>query len=180
MRRLIAAALAAALCAVPLFASGADGGIYIGAGAGRGHIEENAVGFDSNGTAYKGFIGYRLGALPIVDLAVELGYTDFGHPAQDTSLGQRVEYKLRGASAAGLLILPIGPIDLFAKAGGVRWSSERTINGTASNRNGTTALVGAGIGLRVWRIGLRAEYEYFDVKNIDRADMLSVSAIFQF
>lgn len=174
------ALLAAALCAVPLLASAADGGIYIGAGAGSGHIEQNDIGFDAKGSAYKGFLGYRFGGLPLIDVAVEVGYTDFGHPAETTSSGQRVEYSLSGATAAGLIIVPIGPIDLFGKVGGVRWSSDRTINGTLTNRSGTTALVGAGVGLRVWRLGVRVEYEYFDVKNIDRADMLSVSAIFQF
>ena len=172
--------LAAVLCAVPLLASGADSGIYLGAGIGRGRIEDNKLAFDSKDTAYKGFAGYRFGGLPLFDVAVELGYTNFGHPAQTTSLGQNVEYKLRGATAAGLLIVPFGPIDLFGKAGGVRLSSEKIIDGTATSKSGSNALFGAGVGLRLGKLGLRAEYEYFDVKGVDRTEMLSVSAIFQF
>jgi hypothetical protein len=175
------------LFAAPILAAAADGGVYLGAGVGRGRIQDETVDpasattvtFDSKDTAYKGFVGYRFGGLPLIDVALELGYTDFGNPAQ-TSLGQRLEYKLRGGTAAGLLIFPIGPIDLIGKAGAVRWSAEKNIGGTASSRTGTNAFGGVGVGMRVWRLGLRAEYEYFDVKYVKRAEMVSVSAIFQF
>jgi outer membrane immunogenic protein len=171
--------LALALAALPVLAGAADGGIYLGAGAGRGRIQNESVGFDSKGTAYKGFVGYRFGGLPLIDVALEAGYTDFGHPAHTTPLGS-VEYKLRGATAAGLLILPLGPIDLFGKAGAIRLSSEKTIGGTTTSKTSTNGLYGAGIGFRLWKLGMRAEYEYFDVKGVERAAMASVSAVFQF
>jgi hypothetical protein len=161
------ALIAAALICTPIAASAADGGLYLGAGLGQGRIQDNSRSFDSKETAYKGFVGYRLGALPIIDLAAEVGYTDFGH---------RVEHKLRGATAA----LPLGPLDLIGKAGAVRWSYEASAGGASSSRSGTNALVGAGIGFRIWKLGVRAEYEYYDIKSVDRAEMLSVSAILQF
>lgn len=180
MKSLLLIAACTSLCAVSAVANAADGGIYLGAGVGRGRIEDNKLAFDSKGTAQKAFGGYRFGGLPLIDVAVELGYVSFGKPAQTTSLGQNIEYKLRGATAAGLLIVPVGPIDLFGKAGAIRVSSERTIDGTPTNRAGTNGLFGAGIGFRVWKLGVRAEYEYFDVKNVDRTEMVSVSALFQF
>jgi hypothetical protein len=171
--------LALTLAAMPIAASAADGGIYLGAGVGRGRIQDGAVGFDSKGTAYKGFLGYRFGGLPLIDVAAEAGYTDFGHPAQTTT-SANVEYKLHGATAAGLLILPLGPIDLFGKAGAIRLSSERTVGVTTTSKTSTNGLFGAGIGFRLWKLGVRAEYEYFDVKGVDRTEMVSVSAVFQF
>ena len=179
--------LAAALLAIPVLASAADGGLYIGGGVGQGRIKDETadpagggtITFDSKDTAYKGFAGYRFGALPIFDVAAEVGYVDFGNPAQ-TALGRDVDYKLRGATAAALLIFPLGPIDLIGKAGAIRWSSDKNIGGTDTSKTGTAGFVGAGIGLRVWRLGLRAEYEYYDIKNLKGAEMVSVSAIFQF
>ena len=171
--------LAAALCALPLLAGAADGGIYLGAGAGRGHIEDNPRSFDSTDTAYKGFVGYRFGGLPLIDLAAEIGYVNFGHPAQAVA-GQTFEYQLRGGTAAGLVIIPVGPIDLIGKVGAIRWTLERNAGSTPSSHTSTSAFGGAGIGFRLWKLGLRAEYEYFDIKGVDRASLLSVSALFQF
>lgn len=182
-----AAVVALALLAAPLVAGAADSGIYIGAGVGQGHIRDQTadpagggtISFDAKEHAYKGFVGYRFGALPIFDVALEAGYTKFGNAAQ-TSLGQDINYKLHGATGAALLIFPLGPIDLIGKAGAIRWSVDKSIGGTDTSKTGTAGFVGAGVGMRVWKLGLRAEYEYFDVKNIHGAEMVSVSAILQF
>lgn len=168
-------------------AHAADSGIYVGAGVGKGWIRDDVtdpgsgtlVHFDSKDWAYKAFLGYRFTWLPIIDLAAEAAYTDFGNPAQ-TALGQRIGYKLHGASASGLLILPVGPLDIFGKAGAMSWSSEKNVGGTLTSNSGTNAVYGAGVGFRIWRLGMRAEYEYFDLKAIRHTEMLSVSAVFQF
>ena len=67
--------------------------------------------------------------LPIVDLAVEGGYVDFGKPSQDVG-GQRAELKLHGAYAAGLLIFPLGPIDLYGKGGVIEAKTESSVGGS--------------------------------------------------
>lgn len=175
------AALATALLGALLFysAGAAGSGLYIGAGAGRGSIKDNSIDFDSNDTAYKAFVGYRFTMIPLLDFAAEGGYIDFGKPSR-SSAGQNLQYKLNGWNAAGLVIFPLGPLDFFGKAGALSWSSEKTVAGTTSSKSGSNAFYGAGVGFKIWKLRVRAEYERFDVRDIDRAEMVSVSAVFQF
>jgi len=181
--------LAAAMLTVLSIASAnaSESGVYIGASAGQSGIKDQTdnpsgagtVSLDATDTAYKGFVGYRFAWLPIIDLAVEASYNDFGKPSQ-TSAGQNLNYTLRGETAAGLLILPLGPLDLYGKAGALYWTVDKNIGGTSSSKTGTNPFYGAGIGFRVWKLGVRAEYEYYDVPNLDRVQMYSAGVLFQF
>jgi hypothetical protein len=94
--------------------------------------------------------------------------------------GQHAEFKLHGAYAAGLLIFPLGPIDLYGKGGVIEAKTESSVGGMSTSRSSSSGFYGAGVGLRVWKIGLRAEYERYQIKDVDRVQMLSVSALFQF
>jgi OmpA-like transmembrane domain len=154
-------------------------GLYIGAGIGLATVRDdvNAETLDADDAAYRGFVGWRFDALPVIDLAVEGAYTNFGKPSQ-TLGGQNVEYKLTGASLAGLLILPLGPVDLYGKGGVISWRLERS-NDTQS-RSGSDPFYGVGLGFYLWKVGFRAEYERFQVKDVDRLEMFSVNALFQF
>jgi len=181
----VAAASASALWLSPAMA--ADSGFYIGAGAGQAQIKDETanpngagtVNFDARDTSYKAFGGYRLKAIPILDFAGEAGYIYFGKPSR-TILGQNVEYKAQGATAAGLVIFPLGPVDFFGK-GGVMYSSiDKNVGGTATSKTGSGALYGAGVGVRLGMFGIRFEYEYFDVSSLNRLQMYSVSGVIQF
>jgi outer membrane immunogenic protein len=182
MNRKIASTLAVVLlssfCLAPLHA--ADG-LYLGAGIGKAGIKDNVNTdtFDSDDAAYKAFIGWRFKTLPALDFAIEGAYTDFGKPSQ-TLGGQRVERNLTGPSIAGLGILSLGPIDLYGKLGAINWDMDTTSGGSASNRSGTDGFYGLGLGFYIWKLGFRAEYERFQIKDVDRVDLLSVSALFQF
>lgn len=169
------------LCGAAAFQARAESGLYLGGGVGQASVKDStsAGDFDADNAAYKGFVGYRFGMLPIVDLAVEGGYVDFGKPSQDLG-GQRAELKLHGAYAAGLLIFPLGPIDLYGKGGVIEAKTESSLGGISTSRSSSSGFYGAGVGLRVWKIGLRAEYERYQIKDVDRVQMLSVSALFQF
>jgi hypothetical protein len=164
------------------FASGvgAADGLYIGAGIGQAGIKDNinTGNFDANDAAYKAFIGWRF-KVPVVNLAVEGAYTDFGKPSQ-TLGSQRVEAKLHGPSVAGLAIFALGPIDLYGKAGAISWSADTTIGGATTSKSGSDTFYGVGAGLNLGPFGLRAEYERFQIKDVDRVDLFSVSALFQF
>lgn|SRR5262245_38145859 len=177
-RMTLAAVLLGGVCASPLHA--ADG-LYLGAGIGVASIKDqvNTETFDSDDASYKAFVGWRFDLVPVIDLAVEAAYTEFGRPSQRLS-GQDVRFKLKGPSLAGLLIFPLGPLDLYGKAGIIEWKSDREVAGTTSSDSGTDAFYGAGVGFTVWKIGIRAEYERYQIKDIDRVQMLSVSALFQF
>ena len=108
--------------------------------------------------------------MPLIDLAIEAAYTDFGRPSQ-TIGGQNVQFKLTGPSLAGLLILPLGPLDLYAKGGVLSWRSELSNGTSMTSQSGTDPFYGAGVGFYLWKVGFRAEYERFQIKDVDRMQM---------
>jgi hypothetical protein len=174
MNRILSVTLAAALLSV-LCISRADAasGLYLGAGLGQSTIKENnnGVSLDASDTAYKAFVGYRFNMIPIIDLAVEGGYTDFGKPTQSN-----VQFKLHGYDAAGLLIFPLGPFDFYGKVGMLSWSA----SGGGGTSSGTDPFYGVGAGFNIWKIGIRAEYERYKIKDTDSVQMYSLSALFMF
>jgi len=172
--------LAAGLLVCGSHAHAADG-LYLGAGIGQATIrDDTATGnFDADHLAYKAFVGYRFNKIPVVDLAIEGGYTDFGKPSQEVG-AQHVEFKLHGAYAAGLLIFPLGPFDLYGKGGAISAKLESSSAGATRSRTGTDAFYGVGAAFYVWKLGFRAEYERYMIKDVDRVQMFSVSALFQF
>lgn len=173
-----AAALLAALATMP---ARATGGLYLGAGVGAAAVREDVSGetLDAADAGYKAFIGYRFDQVPIVDLGLEAGYTDFGGPSK-TIAGEEAKLKLHGAYAAGLLIFPVGPLDLYGKGGVYNWSSDLSFGGTTDSRSGNDPFYGVGVGFYLWKIGIRAEYERYQIKDVDRVEMFSVNALFQF
>ena len=125
-------------------------GLYLGAGVGAVVKDSfNTETFDQEDVAYRAFVGWRFDQVPIIDLAVEAAYTNFGKPSQTIVQGgaaQNVEFKLHGASLAGLVILPLGPIDLYAKGGVIDWKADQTVNGSTTGRSGTDAFTAPGSG----------------------------------
>jgi outer membrane immunogenic protein len=181
-RKLLVTIAAALLSSLSISQAGAAGGLYLGGGIGQSGIKDNVSteNFDTDDAAWKAFVGYRFKFIPIIDLAVEGGYTDFGKPSQSVS-GQNVRFKLNGYNAAGLLIFPLGPVDLYGKAGVISWDSDiRTAGATTTGRSGSDLFYGAGIGFNFGKLGIRAEYERYEIKDVDRVDMFSVSLLFHF
>jgi OmpA-like transmembrane domain len=180
-RKLLTTLAAALLSTLSISHADAAGGLYLGAGLGQATIKDDtgSGNFDANDAAYKAFVGYRFNLLPIFDLAAEGGYTDFGKPSQDVG-GQRVQFKLHGVDAAGLLIFPLGPLDFYGKVGVLSWSFDANAAGTSSSKTGTDPFYGVGVGFNIWKIGIRAEFEQYKIKDVDRVQMYSLSALFQF
>jgi hypothetical protein len=168
-------------------ANAADSGLYIGGGIGSTTFKDDPanpsgsgnLNFDSSANLARAFIGYRLTVIPLIDLAAEAGYNDFGKPSQTVN-GQNLSYKLTGADAAGLVIFPLGPLDLYGKAGVLSYSADKNVGGTTTNKSGTSALYGVGIGVKVWKLGIRAEYDYYNVSNINKVQGYAVDVLFQF
>ena len=174
------AALAALLFGAGVLQANATG-FYVGAGLGAASVTDQVPTgeLDAEDAAYKGFVGFRFDPIPVIDLAVEAAYTDFGDPSQIVG-GSSERIKLRGASVAGLLIFPLGPIELFGKAGVISWRAQQTSGATSSNRSGSDPFFGAGVGVNLGKFGVRAEYERFNIQGIDKVQMLSLSALFRF
>jgi hypothetical protein len=155
----------------------ADNGIYLGASVGQSNVEIDnlsnidAADFKGDDTAYKLIAGIR----PLDWLAVEASYVDFGKP-KDTVLGNRLALDGDGLSAFAVGFLPVGPVDLFAKVGLLTWDSR--IDGFKDD--GTDLAYGVGAQLRFLGLSVRAEYEIFDIEDIDELNMISIGLTYTF
>jgi len=138
-------AMALGLAFVPISAlaqSAADPGAYAGASLGYARIYFNnnnlpfpgptTVSKDENDTAYRLFGGYRFHR----HVALEAGWTRLGEftftrtvPGSGSATGK---FKASGWFAEVLGIVPLEKISLFAKAGAIRYSAEKSLSTSGS------------------------------------------------
>ena len=170
---------AVALMALPVLpAVAADNGFYLGGSVGQANLKISDItdgistaDFDADDTAFKLIAGIR----PLDWLGVEAAYVNFGEP-EDTVLGQKLKADGDGISAFAVGFLPTGPVDLFAKVGLISWDSK--ISGSFDD-SGTDLAYGVGAQFRVLGLSIRAEYEKFDISDVD-LDMISVGLTYTF
>jgi outer membrane immunogenic protein len=181
-------ACSGALALATLFASAgvmAENGFYVGGGLGTSNIEDNtgspgAIGdFSETDTAWKGFAGYNFDLIPIVKFAAEIGYRDFGKPAGSVA-GVPVEYSLKGFDYALLAGVGLGPVDLFARAGGMQYDLKKSVGGISNDYDGTAPIYGIGVWFTIAKVGIRVDYDMVDIDELDKAEMATVSAFFKF
>jgi len=167
----------------------ADNGFYIGASIGGSSLdisdfddELGDIDFSDGDTAYKLFAGYRV----LSFLAVEAGYVDFGDPS-DVIGGLEavdVQVSLTGWDAFAVGILPIGPVDIFAKVGVISWDADirAALDDLvdSDSDSGTDAAWGLGVALRLGSFAIRVEGEQFDVDGADNLYLVSAGATFTF
>lgn len=154
----------------------ADSGIYLGASVGQSDVTVSANSglqkFDGKDFAYKIIVGVR----PIDRFSAEVSYVDLGKP-DDRSLGSAADTK--GVSGFAVGYAPLGPVDLFAKAGLVNWDATLSSHGVrVTKKDGTDFAYGAGAQFRLLSLGIRAEYERFEIEK--GANMLSLGATWTF
>jgi len=170
---------AVALFALPVLpAVAADNGFYLGGSVGQANLKIDDLSdgistadFDADDTAFKLIAGMR----PLDWLGIEAAYVNFGEP-EDTVLGQKLKADGDGISAFAVGFLPTGPVDLFAKVGLISWDSK--IGGTFDD-DGTDLAYGVGAQFRVLGLSIRAEYEKYDISDVD-LDMISVGLTYTF
>ena len=170
---------AAALLTLPVLpAVAADNGFYLGGSVGQANLKIDDLSdgistadFDADDTAFKLIAGMR----PLDWLGIAAAYVNFGEP-EDTVLGQKLKADGDGISAFAVGFLPTGPVDLFAKVGLISWDSK--IGGTFDD-DGTDLAYGVGAQFRVLGLSIRAEYEKYDISDVD-LDMISVGLTYTF
>jgi hypothetical protein len=125
---------------------------------------------------YSGIFGYRLGVIPLFDFAVEGFYNDLGEfTPKDGSTNASAEASAYGANL--LAILPLGPVDIYGKAGISALSYDLTQNGTTTTYDSTRPVYGLGLGFRLWSLGFRLQGDYFDTDKDVGESLLMYSAI---
>ena len=178
--------LAMSLGAFASGAAAADGGFYIGGGYGQAYVEDHldnpnggTVSFDAHDRSYRAFFGYRMRATQHVDLAGEATYINYGRASQSDQ-GVTFQHRFRGGELAGLVILPAGLLDVYGRVGAVRWSSTTDVGDTSTSRSGINGLYGFGAAFNVGKLGVRAEYDFYDVSVVDKLKTFTLSAVFRF
>jgi hypothetical protein len=179
-KRLSSAVLASSL-AFAVSAHAGDTGFYVGGSVGQATLKVDDINFDESDTAYKLFAGYML--LPF--LGVEGGYVDFGSPNRHYSGVGSVDFQVDGWEGFVVGQLPLGPVDLFAKAGVLSYNVDVKANGPgfgnlSGNDSDEVGAYGAGAAIGIGPIKVRGEYTYYDVNHVDDSYLLSVGVTYQF
>jgi OmpA-OmpF porin, OOP family len=183
------AATGVGVAAVLLLAAGPalaedEQGLYVGGGLGDFSTNIDAiedidqiddVDFDDN--VSKIFAGWRFNRF----LGVQLDYVDLGKSTEAVSL-LNVTRETDGIMPSVVGTLPIGPIELFAKAGMIFYNLEvNTDGGQVFDESGEDLVYGVGIGFTFLdRLNVAAEYEKYDIDELDNADALWLTASWRF
>ena len=155
-------------------------GLYIGAGIGNSfygdEIEEQAKDISENSTGYKFFAGF---STPTI-FAVEGGYRNFG-TIEATELNITFESETTGWDVYGMAHFEVLMIlDLFAKAGVLFWDTESTVLERAFGKSGTAFAWGLGAGVSLGPIGVRLEWENFQIEDPATLSAVMLSATMGF
>jgi hypothetical protein len=157
-------------------------GFYIGGGVGEAKVRasqsDTRPHFNSDDTSWKALVGVS----PFPFVSAEASYIDFGNPT-DVNSGAKVGIDLTGWTAAVIGHIPLGPINVFAKGGGIRWHTDFTTTGAGfipHSDSGTDFMWGGGVGLKSDHLGVRAEYERFNIAELDRVNLLSLGVTWTF
>ena len=157
----------------------ADSGFYIGGSLGDASVEIDDFGFDEDDSASKIFGGFIFD-MPDVDFAIEVAYVDLGSPS-GTVFGDLYDLDVTAISAFGVAGLDYGLFGFFAKAGLVSWDTDIAIAGlSAGSESGSDPAYGLGFRLTFSSVEVRAEYEVFDIADVDTVDMLSLGVLWRF
>jgi hypothetical protein len=173
--KLIALATLAFTESFAVMAAHADSGIYVGGGGGRTKVEDSSgnptgVLLDQTAAGLKIFAGYRLDSIPLVKFAAEVGYRELG----------RADYRIHGPDYGVLAGVQLGPVNLFGRVGAMNYELDKITGGGNNSFDGRAPVYGVGAWFTILRIGIRAEVERIDIKELDKAYMYSISALYQF
>jgi len=198
MKKLILTSSSLLLLSLSSFAwAGAESGFYLGGSLGSANLDGSFrddydnkfedgvtdVNFKDDDAGYKIFAGYNFGVVPLIDLALEGSYIDFGEGASAIQDGNAT-VGVKGWDAFGLAGVKLGPIGVFAKAGAIAWDSESAIRHTDKHNDnhdgsGTDPAYGAGVRFQLGSLAIRAEYERFDIDDSE-IEYVSVGAAWTF
>ena len=185
MTRLIVSVLACVLVGMANLAqAGDDSGIYIGGSVGSANIDYSDNGddidFDDDDLGYKIFVGYNFGIIPLIDLGIEGSYVDFGSQDGKIAGASGNEVEATAWSAFGVAGLTFGPFGIFAKAGVAEWNVDvDPRNARSFSESDNDAAYGIGAKFQTASFAIRAEYEMFELGDVDM-DFYSVGAAYTF
>ncbi|HEU4654558.1 MAG TPA: porin family protein [Steroidobacteraceae bacterium] len=198
-----AAAVALSLSASSAFAQEQnDAGFYVGAGVGQFNVQIDDVDqtdeaiqkLDDDDNSWKAFVGWRFNPF----LSLELAYIDFGdvngtfrggNSTTASGSGGNYDVSISGFAPYVIGTIPLGPIELFGKAGYYFYDVDQSYNFDQplsqdivdSSSSESDFMYGAGVGVTfLQHVNVRLEYERIDSSVVDDADALWLSGAWRF
>ena len=160
-------------------------GLYLGAGIGDfsqeidelDDVDDVGVDFDVDEDATKIFAGWRFNRF----LAVQGDYYDFGESNTAVSL-LTASSDAKGFAPSVVGTLPVGPVELFARAGILFYDLEVDLGlDPLIDETGNDPVYSAGIGFTIGeRFNIKAEYELVDIEHFDEAEAVWLHASWRF
>jgi hypothetical protein len=169
---LTAALGALSLAAIAPQAAAADNGFYIGAGITTSEFDVGNASDSLDDNSFKVIAGFR----PLNWLALEANYIDLGSESDGFS-----SLDAQAFTVSGLFIAEFAVIDLYARLGMANWKLDAEFNNLDASEDGWEPTYGVGIGAHFGSIGVRAEYESFQVSDFDfDVNTVSLSVTYTF
>ena len=161
-------------------------GFYLGGGFGDFSVTIDNVDdvadavsdFDTDEGSSKYFFGYRFNRF----LSIQGDLYDIGDSAT-TLRGQPISSKTEAYGASVVGTLPVGFVELFARAGVLFYDLEVTTPNFSDriDESDNSYVYSAGVGFTfVHRLNLQLEYEMFDIKQFDDSDAWWLNASWRF
>lgn len=180
MKKYFSSLIVASVISLPsLVWAGDESGLYIGGSVGQAGIDASVddIGFDEDATGYKVLFGYNFGLIPLIDLAVEADYRDFGSFKDGKN---NIKSDITSVDVYGLAGLNLGLFGVFAKVGYADTDVDTVVEDGKFTSSESSNTYGIGARIQLGSLAVRAEYEEFDVDNIDDLSMWSLGATYTF
>jgi predicted porin len=155
-------------------------GPYIGGSILQARFDQDnfdSADLDKDDISFKVFGGYKFTPM----FGLEAAYTNFGS-SDAPSLGTAGPFKAEAEafSGFGVLTFPVGPIELFGKAGMSRIDADGNVGAVTFSDKSWEFAYGAGAQLNFGNLGVRAEYERVDTDVIGDLDVISLGFVLHF
>ncbi|HEY6528258.1 MAG TPA: outer membrane beta-barrel protein [Cellvibrionaceae bacterium] len=178
-KSIVGSVLLAASCFSVGAWAGGESGIYIGGSIGQSSVEVDLLDtdFEDENTAYKILGGINFGWVPALNLAVEVDYRDFGEFEEEYS---GFTSSITSIDLFGVVGVNVGPGSVFAKVGYFDADLERKFLGITDKSSESGTAYGIGAQFQLDAVAIRAEYEKFEMDDVDNLSMFSVGATYTF
>jgi hypothetical protein len=179
---------ASALMAAPEAAQNDDNtsGFYLGVGLGDfstdidelDDVDDVDLDFDADENARKLFAGWRFNRF----IAMQVDVVDFERSVDARNALNVVSTQSEGIAPSVVGTLPLGPVELFARAGILWYNLEIDSGNTAVvDDSARDPIFGVGVGVTVAeRVNLRAEYEVVEIDQLDDSHAVWLTAAWRF
>ena len=175
----LAALGALGLMATAPRAQAADNGFYLGAGVTKTEFDSDDIDtVELDDSSFKLIAGIR----PLDWLAFEANYVDLGSDSETIAPGISSKIDADAVTGSVLLLKEFQIVDVYARAGLAHWKVDGSITGQGRDSDsGNEFTYGVGVGVHFGSVGVRAEYERFEVNDIDtNVNTLSLSFTYTF